>query len=222
MILNIKRATVIVPHPDDETLGVGGTLLKFKKIGIQTSCIVASGHLPPLYKMEDYLTTENESKKAFKKYGIKKYEFLKLPATTLNQFPFYKLNKMILSHLMSFKPDLVFIPFPDRHIDHKIMFESSMVVTRPTGKHYPKIVLAYETLSETHWNAPGIEPVFSPNLFINIDKFIDDKIKIMSIYKSQLDKYSRSQQPLKSLANFRGSQNGCKYAEAFQVIRFLS
>ena len=56
----------------------------------------------------------------------------------------------------------MFIPFPDRHIDHRIIFDSSVVSVRPNGKFFPKKkVLSYETLSETHWNVPGIEPSFN-------------------------------------------------------------
>ena len=56
-----------------------------------------------------------------------------------------------------------------------------MVVSRPLGMFYPKIILAYETLSETHWNANSIEPDFKPNFFVNIDSFIEQKLKILSL-----------------------------------------
>ena len=61
-----------------------------------------------------------------------------------------------------------------------------MVNTRPKGNYYPKIVLAYETLSETHWNAAGIEANFNPDFFINIDKTINIKIKALKKYVSQI------------------------------------
>ena len=217
----IKRATVIAPHPDDETLGVGGTILKLKQKKIDVSCLVVSGHLPPLYKKVDFKKTFNESKKVFNKYQIKNYEFLKIPATKVNEVEVYKLNEKIKKHIDIFKPEILFIPFPDRHVDHKCIFESCMVVSRPIGKYYPKIILAYETLSETHWNANSIEPDFKPNFFVDIDLFIEQKLKILSLYKSQINSYSRSLEPVKSLANFRGSQNGCKFAEAFQIIRII-
>ena len=220
MINNISRVTIISPHPDDETLSAGGSLLRFNKLNIKTSCLVVSGHLPPLYKQSDYETTKSESLEAFKKYGIYDYEFLEIPATTIHEEPIAKINKMILSHIYKFKPDLLLIPFPDRHIDHRVIFDSSMVASRPNNTYFPKIVMAYETLSETHWNAPNIEPNFSPNVFFNITEYIDKKLEVLSIYKSQItNNISRSQEAVKALAKFRGSQNGCGYAEAFQLIR---
>lgn len=222
MLDSIKKATVIAPHPDDETLGVGGTILKLKQKNIDVSCLIVSGHLPPLYKKENFEQTYKESKKVFNKYKIKNYEFLKIPATKVNEVEVYKLNECIKNHLDNFKPEILFIPFPDRHVDHKCIFESCMVVSRPVGLFYPKMILAYETLSETHWNANSIEPDFKPNFFINIDSFIEKKLKILSLYKSQINSYSRSLEPVRSLANFRGSQNGCKFAEAFQIIRIIA
>ena len=80
----------------------------------------------------------------------------------------------------------------------------------------PKLILAYETLSETHWNAPYIEKNFNPNYFIDITDEIDQKIKAYNQYKSQINK-SRSPKSLKSLAIFRGSQNYCEFAESFVI-----
>ena len=58
---------------------------------------------------------------------------------------------------------VVFCPYPDRHVDHRQIFDSVMVA-RPVGFGRDiEIIAAYETLSETHWNAPHIEPNFTPN-----------------------------------------------------------
>ncbi len=223
MINKIKKAAVIIPHPDDETLALGGTLLLLKKLKIKTSCIFLSGHLPPLYSKKDYEITKKEALKALKEYSINNYNFCEFPATKLNEVPHSKLNKIINDFININRPDLVFIPFPDRHIDHRIIFDSSMVATRPNSKYFPKIVLSYETLSETHWNAPNIEPNFIPNFYFDISSTIEKKLKILSLYKSQIkNNESRSIEAAKSLAKFRGSQNGCKFAEAFQLIRFVT
>ena len=97
-----------------------------------------------------------------------------------------------------------------------------MVNTRPNTKKHPKLILSYETLSETHWNAPYIEANFNPDFFINIETTIKDKIKALECYQSQIkSNQSRSVEAVKSLAKFRGSQNGCKYAESFKLIRAI-
>jgi len=223
MINKVKNIVIIAPHPDDETLGLGGSIAKLRDQNYKISILIVSGHLPPLYKKNIFKTTYKESLKAFKILGIDKSKFLKIPATKINEVPIAKLNEKIFSFINKINPEIVFIPFPDRHIDHKIVFESSMVACRPINSKCPKIVLTYETLSETHWNAPGIEPIFTPDYFIDISNYIEVKEKALSQYKSQINNnISRSVDAVKGLAKFRGSQIGKKYAEAFKVIRIIS
>jgi LmbE family N-acetylglucosaminyl deacetylase len=84
------------------------------------------------------------------------------------------------------------------------------------------VVLAYETLSETHWNVPGIEPAFVPELFIDVTRHMPKKKAALECYASQINHApSRSIEASMALARFRGSQNGCDYAEAFKVVRIV-
>ena len=114
---------------------------------------------------------------------------------------------------------------PDRHIDHRLVFDSIMVATRPVGiGRKIEIVASYETLSETHWNAPHIEPNFTPNLVVDIDNFIDNKLNALRCYKSQIDEESgpRSIRAVRALAEFRGTQSGFGFGEALYVIRMIA
>ena len=223
MINYFKNVVVIAPHPDDETLGLGGSIKRLTMNNVKVSILIVSGHLPPLYKKKDFDKTLSESKKVFKYLGVSDYEFLKIPATKVNDLPVAILNKKISKFITDRCPDTVFIPFPDRHIDHRVIFESSIVACRPTNKESPKNVFLYETLSETHWNVPNVEPFFNPTVFINIEETIKDKISALKLYKSQINVNtpSRSINAVESLARFRGSQNGCEYAESFQVVRIV-
>ena len=223
MNLKIKKAVIIAPHPDDETLGVGGTIRRLIKNNVKVSILIVSGHMPPLYSKENYAKTIKESKKVFDYLGVSDYEFLNIPATKLNEIPVADLNGQVDKFVKKRKPDTIFIPFPDRHIDHRIIFDSGIVASRPLNKDSARNVLLYETLSETHWNVPGVESTFSPDLFINIDDQIKNKLVALGMYKSQINKNtpSRSSEAVESLARFRGSQNNCKYAEAFKVVRII-
>jgi LmbE family N-acetylglucosaminyl deacetylase len=216
------KILVIAPHLDDETIGVGGTIKKLIELRFNIQILVVGGHLPPLYSKKNYEITKKESIKAIKTLGPKKTYYLDIPATEYHKDYYQIINKKISEVVNTFKPRTVFIPFPDRHIDHRTIFDCAMVNTRPNKKYYPKFILAYETLSETHWNAPYIEPNFVPNFFIDIDKSIKYKIKALKCYKSQiLGNKSRSLDAIMALAKFRGSQNGCNYAEAFKLIRAI-
>ena len=215
-----KKVLVVVAHSDDETISMGGTIVKLLKKNIDVKIIVVGGHLPPLYSKKTYDITKNEFYKSMETLKVKNYKLLNLPATTFNEFKTSEFNMLLQKELDLYKPDVVFTPFPDRHIDHRIVFNSVMVITRPIQKNSPKIILAYETLSETHWNASYIENNFNPNYFINISDELNQKINAYKKYKSQINK-SRSPKSLKSLASFRGTQNNCEYAESFVLIRCI-
>jgi len=220
-----KRVLIIAPHPDDETLGLGGTISKFIQQGHEIHVLIVSGHLPPLYSREDYDITVAEAYNAFDVLGVKNSTFLEIPATQIGDIPVHKLNKKFSDIVNSFKPQMVFCPYPDRHIDHRIVFESTMVATRPVGiGRGIEILGAYETLSETHWNAPHIEPNFTPNWVIDISDFIDNKVKALELYKSQISNFSgpRSSEAVRALAHFRGTQAGFAYGEGVHIIRKIS
>jgi len=222
MKLEAKRVAVIAPHPDDETLGAGGTISRLAAEGVEVSVLVVSGHLPPLYAPEIFERTHAEALAALRKLGVARSLFLRVPATKVHEAPVAELNEKISQFVRESAPDLVLIPFPDRHIDHRVIFDAALVACRPVGTSAPKAVLAYETLSETHWNAPGIEPAFVPELFIDISDRIDTKAAALECYASQMKGApSRSVDACKALARFRGSQNGCTYAEAYKVVRIV-
>lgn len=220
-----KRVMVVAPHPDDETLGVGGTIAKYSAQGADIFVLIVSGHLPPLYSRKDYDKTVHEAQSAFKLLGVSQSEFLEIPATMINSKPLHKVNGRISKIINDFKPHIVFCPYPDRHIDHRLIFDSVMVATRPVGIGRDiEILAAYETLSETHWNAPHIEPNFTPNWVVDITEQIDNKLDALSCYKSQISDFPgpRSIEAVEALAKFRGTQAGFGYGEGFHVIRMIS
>ena len=220
-----KRVMVVAPHPDDETLGVGGTIAKYSAQGADIFVLIVSGHLPPLYSRKDYDKTVHEAESAFKLLGVSQSEFLEIPATMINSKPLHKVNGRISKIINDFKPHIVFCPYPDRHIDHRLIFDSVMVATRPVGIGRDiEILAAYETLSETHWNAPHIEPNFTPNWVVDITEQIDNKLDALSCYKSQISDFPgpRSIEAVEALAKFRGTQAGFGYGEGFHVIRMIS
>ena len=221
MLKPFKKVLVVAPHPDDETLGVGGSIKKFSKKKIDVSIIVVGGHLPPVYKPKHYEKTEYECRKACKVLGAKKLFFLKKIATKFNEESIAEFNKSLHNVINKINPEVIFIPFPDRHIDHRVVFNSCMVCTRPKKNNKLKMILTYETLSETHWNANYIEPNFVPDVFIDISQEYKSKEKALKNYSSQIkNNQTRNIDAIKGLASFRGSQNNKKYCEAFKLIRF--
>ena len=222
---NKKRVLVVAPHPDDETLGVGGTIAKYSAQGDEVFVLMVSGHLPPIYSSKAYEETVSEAYSAFSVLGVKKSEFLEIPATMIGDQPLHEVNGRISKVVNDFNPHIVLCPYPDRHIDHRLVFDSVMVATRPLGVGKDiKIVAAYETLSETHWNAPHIEPNFTPNWVIDISEHISEKRAALECYKSQISEFPgpRSIEAVEALAKFRGTQAGFAYGEGFHIVRMIS
>jgi len=220
-----KRVLVIAPHPDDETLGAGGSMAKLAATGNRVEVLVVSGHLPPLYPSGHFETTEAEARAAFDVLGVARAQFLKIPATMLGNEPVHVFNAKIADVVRECAPHIVLTAYPDRHIDHRIVFDAVMVATRPVGyAREIEIVAAFETLSETHWNAPHIEPNFVPNWVVNISAHVEQKLRALSCYVSQVPPFpgSRSVEAAQALAKFRGTQAGFAYGEGFHVVRMVS
>jgi len=224
-VKNKKRVLVVAPHPDDETLGVGGTIAKYSAQGDEVFVLMVSGHLPPVYSRKAYEETVSEAYSAFSVLGVKKSEFLEIPATMIGDQPLHEVNGRISKVVNDFNPHIVLCPYPDRHIDHRLVFDSVMVATRPLGAGKDiKIVAAYETLSETHWNAPHIEPNFTPNWVVDISDHINKKLDALGCYKSQISEFPgpRSIEAVEALAKFRGTQAGFGYGEGLHIVRMIS
>jgi len=223
--MNENKILVVAPHPDDETLGAGGAIAKFSQKGYEVKILTVSGHLPPLYSREDYDKTVIEASKAFDILGVSSCKYLEIPATMIGDIPVSDLNSKVSQVVNDFQPNMVFCPYPDRHVDHRLVFDSVMVATRPVGVGRKiEIVAAYETLSETHWNAPHIEPNFTPNWVIDISDHIENKLEALKCYESQIFEFPspRSIEAVEALAKFRGTQAGFGYGEGMHIIRKIS
>ncbi len=217
-----KRILVIAPHPDDEILGVGGSISRFSGEGREVFVVIVTKGYPPLFDEEFIKLSRKEALDAHKFLGVKDTIFLDFPAANLDTIPKREINKKLLEVIEYVKPEIIFIPFNgDLHMDHQVIFNSALVSARTINHFSPKKICAYETLSETNWNAPYITPSFTPNLFIDISDYLYKKIEAMKIYKTQLKTFphERSLKAIKALAHLRGSTVRCKAAEAFIIIR---
>jgi LmbE family N-acetylglucosaminyl deacetylase len=135
------------------------------------------------------------------------------------------LNDRIAAVVRRVNPQIVLCSYPDRHIDHRLIFDSVMVATRPVGTGIGiELLAAYETLSETHWNAPHIEPNFVPDWVVDISGHIHEKLHALKCYSSQVSDSPgpRSLEAVEALGKFRGTQAGFAFGEAFHVIRMRS
>ena len=207
---------VIAAHPDDEILGVGGTILKHKAKGDSVSVCIVTKAYPPEWGA-DYINEKvKEAKKVDKLLGIDKRIYCGFPTVKLNTIPTGEFNKKIYGVVEEAKPDIIYTHFKhDVNLDHKIVFNAVMVAARPVKRKIE--VRCFETISSTEWNYEA----FIPNLYIDITEFIDKKIEAFKQYKSEVKKYPhpRSPEGVRTGANRRGMEICTEYAEAFMIIR---
>ena len=171
------RTLVVAPHPDDETLGAGGTIARLAKAGHQVTVAVVTTGQPPDYSASDVAKVRHEAEQAHAILGVRQTLWLDLPAARLVETPRRALNAALQKAIAQTEPTTMLLPFVgDVHIDHQLVFEAGMVAARPHQAAYPATILAYETLSETNWNAPYLTPGFIPNVFIDITDTLELKL----------------------------------------------
>ena len=216
------KVLIISPHPDDEIIGVGGTIAKRCKNGDEVYvCIVTKG-VEPLFPEELVNRTRAEAREAHKFLGVKETIFLDFPSVMLETVPRYEFNGKICEVIQNLKPDEVYIPHRgDMQLDHQMVVDAAMVAVRPKYAHKVKRVYAYETLSETGWNIPNVQNEFIPTVYDDISECFDDKMKAMAFFETQLSDFpdARSLEAIEALAKFRGATVHVRAAEAFSLIR---
>ncbi len=156
--------------------------------------------------------------KVNKIYKFKKYFNLNLPTAELDKIGKKEIIEKISKCFSEINPQIVYMPFRDDiHSDHKIIADATMSVCKWFRLKKLEKLLMYETLSETNFNYIDR---FKPNTFIDISKYIEKKLQIMKIYKSELGShpFPRSIDSIKSLSKLRGSESGFEYAEGFKLI----
>jgi LmbE family N-acetylglucosaminyl deacetylase len=217
-----RRVLVIAPHGDDEVLGAGGTIARLAAEGADVHVVIVTRGLPPLFAEGFADQVEREARDAHEVLGVRDTIFLEFPAAGLDGVPHRELNAALVQCLRTVRPNLLLLPFAgDLHLDHQRVFASALVAARPCGSHAPDRVYAYETLSETNWNAPQSSPVFAPNVFVDISGHLDTKLNAMQRFTTQVHPFphERSLEALRALAMLRGATVGRTAAEAFVAVR---
>ena len=221
----MKNIIVISAHPDDEVLGVGGTILKHINQGdkvywlITTSVLESEG-----FSKEKILSRKEEIKKVETQMSISGTFQLGYPTMKLSSSSIITMVPRISEIFNQIEPEIIYcLNRTDAHSDHRYTFDAVMACTKSFRYPFIKKVLLYECISETEF-APAIpERVFQPNYFVDISDFLNKKIEIMKIYKSELGDhpFPRSEKNIKALSIFRGATAGVEYAEAFQLIKYI-
>jgi len=216
------RVLIMAPHPDDEVLGCGGTIARLTEAGSTVDVAIVTVGKPPRYDRAGVEQLRAEATAAHALLGVGTTHYLDLPAAELDGVPHADLNAAIGRLIDTARPDTIFVPFVgDIHLDHQLVFRSTMVAARPRQATYPRTILAYETLSESNWSAPYVEPMFAPTVYVDIEATLDRKLAAFAAYRSQCCAFpnERSPEAIRALAMVRGATVHRRAAEAFLLVR---
>jgi LmbE family N-acetylglucosaminyl deacetylase len=222
----MKKIIIIAVHPDDETLGCGGTILKHKKEGDEVHWLIITN-----ISKENGFSDENIKKRneeiniVANLYKFDSVTNLGFPAIKLETIPKHILVEAIGSVINKIKPSTIYLQHSgDAHSEHKAVFDASYACTKSFRYPFLKEVFAMETLSETDFAAPLVQNHFLPNYFNDITDFLDQKIEIMKTYTSEISEhpFPRSEKSIRALAILRGIQAGVDFSEAFVILKMIS
>lgn len=213
---------VIAPHPDDETLGAGGLLLRAAASGCDIHWLIVTS-----MRAEDGWPSERIARRAEEiaavsaDYGFKSTHQLNLPTTRLDTLPLGDVVSAIGAVVTELRPEVLLLPHRgDAHSDHQVVHDAGAACSK--WFRYPSVrwTLVYETLSETD---AGIQqmPAFRPDIFVDIASQIDRKIEITRHFFGEFHEFPfpRSETAIRGLANIRGAACGSTAAEAFMLLR---
>ena len=216
----MSNILVICAHPDDESLGLGGTLALHASQGDTVNVLMfATGQYGRDESKKGVSERQKQGEKAFKILGVKNVDFYDFPDNEMDKISNLEITKSIEKIIKSFKPEIVLTHSnSDLNIDHRIIYNATLTATRPMNTSSVQEVISFEIPSSTEWNFTS---PFSPNMFVDISKELKFKLKALSQYKSELKQFPhpRSLKGIEIIAKRWGTVCGYPAAEAFQIIR---
>lgn len=215
------KILVVASHPDDETLGAGGTLLKFKEQG-HTIFLLNFTNMSEKYgyPQADVEERAREIKKVNEIYSFDGSFDLGLRPCFMSEYPKAELIDKVKKILDKVEPELVILPFKnDPHSDHRAIFEIVYSCTKIFRAPFIKEILMMEVLSETEFSTS--DNGFIPNYFVDISAYLDKKISVMQNYKKEMQEhpFPRNVANIRALATYRGATAGCQFAESFILLK---
>lgn len=211
---------VVGAHPDDEVLGVGGTMAKHVAAGDEVHVLIVTEGTTQQYDDADLIERKKEEAKACGDHlGIDSVRFGGLPDMRLDEVAHVEVNSVIEDACDEIEPDIVYTHSRSEiNKDHRAVYDSTLVATRPFSG--VSEILAYETPSSTNWTPPT-GASFTPTAFVNVSSHLETKLQAFAEYKTELrdHPHPRSQEALRSIAKARGAAAGVPAAEAFKLCR---
>jgi N-acetylglucosamine malate deacetylase 1 len=214
---------VVAAHPDDEVLGMGGTIALHaleRGDAVRIVCVTDGSSAQYPDKPDVQTQKDREALHAAATLGVEDYVHLALPDMRLDTIAHVEINRVVEEQVADFRPEVVYTTHPDINHDHRAVFDSVAVATRPVQGQTTRRVLTYAPTSSTEWTPAGMN-WFVPTWFVDISQTIDRKVEAFSCYETELREYPhpRCERAIRAHAELYGASAGCEYAEPFVLVR---
>jgi LmbE family N-acetylglucosaminyl deacetylase len=218
------RVLTVAAHPDDETLGAGGTMAWHAARGDTVwVCILTDG----VTSRHDQVELQAEcARRACDVLGVARVVLVGLPDQRLDTLSLLDVIDPIERCIEELQPDVVLTHFAgDVNEDHRLVARATMVAARPVAGSPVRKVCSFEIPSSTDWAPPVPGSVFMPNLYVDIEATLETKLLAMKEYAaahvSEVRPYPhpRSMEALTAYAQRHGVAAGLMAAEPFMLLR---
>ena len=220
----MSRVLVLAAHPDDEVLGMGGTIALHARRGDAVRIVVVTDGSSTQYPgdADTRARKEQEAVAAAADLGVDDYVHLDLPDMRLDTLPHVEVNAVVEEQIGEFAPELLYTVHPDVNLDHRILFDSVAVATRPFPGQPVRRLLTYAPTSSTEWT-PTLAGAFAPNWYVDVTETLEAKVAAFARYETERREYPhpRSERAIRATAAHHGAACGCEYAEPFVLVRGL-
>ena len=222
------KVLVIAAHPDDEVLGCGGTAARIVQegndvyIAIMGEGITSRHQKREAAEGEELSLLHRHAEAAARKIGAKDVLLQKLPDNRLDSVPLLDVVKLVENLIEKVQPHVIYTHHPgDLNVDHGVIHRAVLTATRPMAGQCVREIYAFEVPSSTEWAFSSVQPVFRPNVFMDISATLETKIAAMACYETEAREFPhpRSGEALRAIAARWGSVAGCGAAEAFELVR---
>jgi N-acetylglucosamine malate deacetylase 1 len=220
----MSRVLVLAAHPDDEVLGMGGTIALHADQGDRVRIVCVTDGSSTQYPDDPARRAqkEDEACRAAAELGISDYVHLDLPDMRLDTLAHVEINRVVEEQVRELEPGIVYTPHPDVNQDHRALFDSVAVATRPVPRQPVRRLLTYAPTSSTEWTPAGVN-WFVPNWFVDVTHTLERKLAAFRHYETEVRDYPhpRSERAIRAAAELYGASCGCEYAEPFVLVRAL-